>query len=62
MILLYMALAAGPSKCWAAASQRRGPGRAQTRTAKSCVVRGIFKVKNHFPALSGCFNLSATWY
>jgi len=30
--------------------QRRAPDRAQTRAAKSCGVRGIFKVKNHFPA------------
>jgi hypothetical protein len=42
--------------------QRRALGRAQTRAAKSCGVRGIFKVKNHFPALFGCFNLSATYY
>jgi hypothetical protein len=47
MILLYIAL-------------RRALGRAQARAAKSCGVRGIFKVKNHFPALCGCFNLSAT--
>ena len=40
--------------------QRRALGREQTRAAKSCGVRGIFKVKNHFPALCGCFNLSAT--
>jgi len=40
--------------------QRRALGRAQTRAAKSCGVRGTFKVKNHFPALFGCFNLSET--
>jgi hypothetical protein len=49
MILLYIAL-------------RRALGRAQARAAKSCGVRGIFKVKNHFPALCGCFNLNATWH
>ena len=37
--------------------QRRALGRAQMRATKSCGVRG-----SHFPALFGCFNLSATWY
>ena len=37
--------------------QRRALGRAQTRAAKSCGVRG-----SHFPALFDCFNLSAIQY
>ena len=60
MILLYMALAAVAQQVLGNRRQRRVFGRAQTRATKSCGVRGIFKVKNHFPALFDCFNLSAT--